>query len=181
MTDPDPDKTLHAASPNSPPIFAITQAICIAKESPCRSKRGVIIYDPCKIFFVSSHNGPPEPFICPGRDRCRGKCSQLAVHAETRALRCVAGIGRRDLELVHVELAPEPILLSASGFDVDRSVIACNGPSCVSCSKEILDAQSIAGIWLYEIAVSPNDGAAWRRYSAVEFHRSSLERCGLPS
>lgn len=166
MTDPDPDKT-HDVLPNSPTNWMVSQAIVVAKESPCRSKRGVVIYDPSGMIVGSGWNSPPEPFGCPGRNRCQGKCGQLAVHAEARALRSVAVIIGRALELVHVELA------------IDGKIIACNGPSCVSCSKEILDARSIAGIWLYEIAAG--GGAAWRRYSAVEFHRIGLERCGLPS
>lgn len=169
MADPDPSKTLHAAPPGSPPSWLITQAILVAKESPCRSRRGVVIYEPSGMIVGSGWNSPPEPFGCPGRDRCRGKCGQLAVHAEARALRSVAVIIGRALDLVHVELA------------LDGKIVACNGPSCVSCSKEILDVRSVAGIWLYEISTTTSDGAAWRRYSAVEFHRISLERCGFPS
>ena len=153
------------AAPSSPPVWVITQALLTARGSPCRSKRGVVIYDPtagtCR---GSGYNGPPAQFGCPGRDRCRGKCGQLAVHAEVRALRSVVGGG--ELDLVHVELAP------------DGRVVACDGPSCWQCSREIVDARFVAGVWLYEVAPG---GAAWRRYSAVEFHCASLERCGLPT
>jgi len=161
-------RTPVPAVPSVPPDWAITRALNEAWCSQCRSKRGVVIYDPTEpapeAIRGSGYNGPPSPFGCPGRDRCRDVCGKLAVHAETRALRSV--IGGRDLDLVHVELAP------------DGRVVACDGPSCWQCSREIVDARAIAGVWLYQVA---ENGAAWHRYSAVEFHRATLERCGLPS
>jgi deoxycytidylate deaminase len=167
MTDIDKkDSATHraATSPSSPPGWVITQALLTAKGSPCRSKRGVVIYDPVTDHALGSgYNGPPELFGCPGRDLCRGKCGKLSIHAEARALREAAGgwPGAVELDLVHVELAP------------DGSVVACDGPSCWQCSREIVEARSISGVWLYQVATV---GAAWHRYGAVEFHLATLKR-----
>lgn len=155
-----------ATLPSSPPGWLVTTALEMARRSPCRSQRGVVIYDPTTgTYRGAGYNGPPAPFECPGRDHCRGFCGQLAVHAEMRALRSVSGASVA-LDLVHVERAP------------DGRVVACSGPSCWQCSREIVDVGFVAGVWLYQVASS---GAAWCRYSAVEFHGATLKSCGLPA
>jgi hypothetical protein len=82
------------------------------------------------------------------------------------------------LELVHVELAS------------DGGVVACDGPSCANCSKHIVDCGFVVGVWLYE-AMRINDALVitgdpvaktmravgeWRRYTAADFHRVTIER-----
>lgn len=169
------------------------------------------------------YNSPPAPFTCPGRARCAGNCGKRCVHAEMRALRAAAGWGwgwvndgilqGRELDLVHVELAsvlqvevdPDGAVSSRrTGDRIEHSlpalvqlrgaVVACDGPSCWQCAREVLDVGFVAGVWLYELPTVAEANAAgvtraddprhaelatWRRYAAEEFHRTTLERCGM--
>lgn len=157
---------------NAPPDWVVAQAVQIAMRSPCRSKRGVVLYSPgsrTSSIVGSGLNSPPPGFPCPGRDRCSGKCKDLAVHAEVRALYSVS-LDNRDyavgLDLVHVEVAS------------DGGMVSCDGPSCASCSKQIVDSGFVSGVWLYQWD-SPGR-ASWRRYEVTDFHRASLGNNGLP-
>lgn len=146
----------------------VLMALDAAAMSPCRSKRGVVLYDPASgAHRGSGYNGPPGG-ACPGRAICAGSCGQRSVHAEIRALR-VADVYRRHtpralLDLVHVELGP------------DRTVVACDGPSCAGCAAQILDVGFVGGVWLYERASTPSQGA-WVRYTAAAFYDLTLARC----
>jgi hypothetical protein len=168
----------------------IRTALTAAALSPCRSKRGVALFDPrTGAHRGSGHNGPPAYQPCPGRAICSGTCGKRSVHAEVRALRdamlvWIPNYGGGEpgaLDLVHVELA------------TDGGVVACSGPSCWQCSREILDVGFVGGVWLYEragcsycesgdIAIEkqcPRGADGWRRYSAEEFHQATLKRCGI--
>jgi len=171
-------------APDSPPDSMIALVLEAARRSPCRSKRGAVVYaTSCGSPIVEGvgFNGPPAGAPCPGREVCAGTCGQRSVHAEVRALR-QSGWPRYGgpSTLVHVELA------SGGG------VLACGGPGCWQCSREILDVGFIGGVWLYEAGVqlltqvlatatpiTVQAGAAWRRYTAEEFHRVTLARCGM--
>lgn len=200
-------------NPPTPPLQTIELALAVAARSPCRSKRGVVIYDRSTGDCLGTgFNGPPSG-ECPGRTVCAGNCGQRSVHAEMRAIRDVE---RRqqplislDLNLIHVELA-------AGG-----NVTACKGPRCWQCASVILDVGFVSSVWLYEktwetcddpngcsycarescreceiaaAGANPRDVCAsghdrhygllladprWRRYSAADFYRGTLERCGM--
>lgn len=129
----------------APPQEIIEATRLSAMRSPCaKSKRGAVA------FTSTSHgpqvigagwNGPPAPFRCDGSRACRDACSSVCVHAEVRAVVDVAlgpVVGRRDLDLVHLKV-------------IGESPVATGKPSCVSCSKLILDMQLVVGwVWLYE-------------------------------
>jgi hypothetical protein len=163
----------------SPDQHMIDRALQIAAQSPCRSKRGVTLYDMrTGAFRGAGFNGPPGG--CPGRAVCAGTCGQRSVHAEVRALREAAVYIRYHppgpYDLIHVELA------------ADGGVVACSGPSCSGCAAQILDVGFVGGVWLYEMSdwlglrIPPPDGKPfWRRYSAEEFNRVTLQRCGVPA
>lgn len=125
-----------------PDQFMIDHALRLAASSTCRSKRGVVLYDVrTGAFRGGGYNGPPGG--CPGREVCAGTCGKRSVHAEMRALRETpvyirTGHPPGPYDLVHVELAP------------DGGVVACDGPSCWQCSREILDVGFVGGVWLYE-------------------------------
>lgn len=203
----------------SPDQFMIDHALRRAALSPCRSKRGVVLYDMrTGAFRGAGFNGPPQG--CPGRAVCAGTCGKRSVHAEVRALR-EAEVYRRNghppgpYDLIHVELA------------ADGGAVGCDGPSCVPCAVQILDVGFVGGVWLYEAVPEDNcphlvemlrtdclycqgelcrwcDAALpgppgtrcdhdvldrhrgipviharWRRYTAEEFHRVTLVRCGM--
>jgi hypothetical protein len=179
------DARLSMLQPQQPPTWAIQLALEAAANSPCRSKRGVVTYyeDPGVdgrpgVVVGTGHNGPPAPLTCPGRARCAGLCGQISVHAELRALRFRPAVGVL-VDLVHVELGP------------DGGVVACDGPRCAQCSREILDVGFVAGVWLYELVRTPDESEqlagsgvfverpTWRRYAAQDFHATTLARLGL--
>ncbi len=178
-----------------PVKLAVDIALREAARSPCRSKRGVVIYttavvlgSPDETFFAlgSGHNGPPAPFSCPGREHCAGNCGQRSVHAEVRALRKVpkgnnmaTALGS-EVELVHVELAVPTVDPTAPPSGTPAvGVKPCGGPSCWQCSREILDAEIVDWVWLFEGGGPMWTDPAWRRYSPVEFHEATLRRCGM--
>lgn len=166
----------------------VKHALKVAARSHCRSKRGVVLFNSSTgAHRGEGHNGPPQPLTCPGREQCAGTCGQRSVHAETRALRDAEGYRRfhesGPFDLVHVELSP-----------TDGGVVACGGPSCWQCAREILDVGFVAGVWLYELptvaeanasGVTRSDDprhadlARWRRYTADEFYRVTLVNCGI--
>jgi deoxycytidylate deaminase len=171
---------------NRPHDIAIQVALDAAAESPCaKSRRGVAAfvedadrdwYDGRRIVAVG-HNGPPAPFMCDGTSACRADCGRRCVHAEMRALRQVVQWPMPErVRLVHVKI------------DGRGELVAGPGPSCWQCSREVLDV-GIAGVWLYELdARGPTTsahveglihGTGWRFYSALDFHRATLEACEI--
>lgn len=167
---------------NQPAQFMIDHALRVAALSPCRSKRGVALFNMATgAFRGHGFNGPPALLGCPGRERCAGTCGQRSVHAEVRALRDAETWRRHHepgpFDLIHVELG------------ADGGVVACDGPSCWQCAREVLDVGFVGGVWLYErvyvevtglgTSAPESFGARWRRYAAEEFYCVTLERCGM--
>lgn len=177
----------------NPPEEFIHEATLVANYSGCKkSKRGVVIFDEDGYTHGSGTNGPPvfdqvstdeQPFQCSGSKQCRASCAQTAVHAEVRALRDVKRndeVGLPKLQLLHVKT-------------VDGELVAGCGPSCVLCSKEILDSGIVKWVWLFEKAFDPDSCdmksrdsrsceierhgviGKWKRYHVVEFHELSLK------
>lgn len=172
----------------TPDTFMIDHALRVAALSPCRSKRGVVLYDlRIGAFRGQGFNGPPQG--CPGRSVCAGTCGKRAVHAEIRALReatkyIASGHPVGPYDLIHVEIA------------ADGGVVACSGPSCPGCAAQILDFGFVGSVWLYEInstcpACQREEGfltlgvhssglgctyavPRWRRYTASEFYETAL-------
>lgn len=164
----------------APAQHLVDAALAAAAVSPCRSKRGVVVFRNGAV-IGSGFNGPPQG--CPGRAVCAGTCGQRSVHAEVRALRSAANRAMCVCDMLHVELAD------------DGDVVACDGPICWQCSREIVDVGFIAGVWLYEAVgvhlleqqlatatpITVQVSARWRRYTAEEFHLATLARCGMAS
>lgn len=165
-----------------PPESLVALALKVAASSPCRSKRGVVLFNErTGERRGEGFNGPPTPLTCPGRERCAGTCGKRSVHAEVRALRDAAWQRQRFdslelFDLLHVELG------------ADGGVVACDGPSCWQCAREILDVGFVSGVWLYERAINVgivsgvidrSGPERWVRYTAADFYRKSLENCGV--
>lgn len=156
-----------------PDQYMIDSALREAAKSPCRSKRGVVLFNMTTgAFRGSGHNGPPAMLPCPGREKCAGNCGKRSVHAEVRALRDAEVYGRHhdlsDIDRIHVEL-------------VDGGVKPCGGSSCWQCAREILDVGFVKGVWLYE-RMPQDDGSElklWNRYSAERFYATTLRNCGM--
>lgn len=140
-----------------PPWIRIAQAIGAAALSPCaKSKRGVAIWRGDSTLVVR-HNRPPPGFACDGGATCREHCGKLCVHAEQAALlHCTDAAGA---EMLHIKV-------------VDGRAVSSGPPSCWQCSRLILAAR-VSGVWLLH-------ETGWRRYEPHEFHRLTLEQCGLP-
>jgi len=177
----------------APPSFAIEAAESVAAESPCQKRKvGISIYvsawslpggrevvEPGAI--ASGFNGPPDPGVCDGSTLCRRDCAKRCVHAETRAI--------AEVDTVHPEYLYEPhrVRLVHVKLDDSGKIMPCDGPSCVDCSKIILD-RGLGGIWLYELGefVPPTRPEMfsrmpprWVYYPAAEFHRVTCQRTGV--
>lgn len=151
-----------------PPQHVIDAAVEAGSWSPCaKSKRGVAIYrtiltmqDPVGQVVSIGHNAQPRGFGCDGSDECRTNCGKLCEHAEASALRRTREpVVFNELDMLHAKV-------------VDGALVPSGPPSCWQCSKAILADRRIGGVWLFH-----EDG--WRRYTAVEFHRLTLETCEL--
>ena len=136
---------------SEPPKHIVELAIEVAGLSPCRSKRGSVIFAAGDV-IAHGHNHKPSGFECDGSAACKATCRAEAVHAEQVAL-LQAGHAARGAEMLHVKA-------------VDGQLVPSGGPSCVQCSKLGLYA-GVAGIWLYH-------EQGWRWYDAAEWHRLSL-------
>lgn len=150
MTDPE-----TIASPQSliaPPAHVVSFAVEVSGFSPCRSKRGVVLFRGADI-LGHGYNYKPRGFDCDGSEVCKATCRVEAIHAEQATL---LSFGRKaaGADMVHVK-------------SVDGQLVASGGPSCVQCSKLWL-AAGVSGFWLYH-------AEGWRRYEMAEFHRLSLD------
>ena len=76
--------------------WALEKAVEAAKNSNCKSQRGVILWHRENGSFTHGWNAPPKPFICDGSDKCRANCPKTAVHAEQAALMNAITYGMRE-------------------------------------------------------------------------------------
>lgn len=136
----------------SPNDAYIELAVKTAMRSPCRSKRGVVIWDEDGI-VTFAFNRPPIPFICDGSAACKATCSRTAVHAEQSAL----------LSLIPARPSHNPEMLHVKA--VDDKLVVSGPPSCLECAKLILHT-GIKAMWLFH-------ESGWRRYPADEFYARS--------
>ena len=139
------------AERQQPHQYFVDLAIQVSTWSPCRSKRGCVIFSGDDV-VTHGHNYKPQGFECDGSATCKATCRLEAIHAEQHAL-LYAGIQARGAEMLHVK-------------SVDGKLVPSGGPSCPQCSKLAL-AAGIRAMWLYH-----TDG--WRRYETAEWHRLSL-------
>lgn len=138
----------------APPEWFVEYARAEATNSPCQSKRGVVIWNAEKDCLVSlGHNRLPPGFTCHGEDLCRQSCSREAVHAEQWALLKPSHSSVIGCTMLHVKV-------------VDKAIVPSGPPSCVQCSKLAL-AAGISFFWLYHA-----DG--WKRYEMLDFHEQSI-------
>lgn len=134
----------------TPPRHIVDLAIEVSTWSPCRSKRGVVIFSGDDV-LSHGHNSKPSGFECDGSEACKATCRREAVHAEQRALLNLRSPA--TCEMLHVKT-------------VDGALVPSGGPSCVECSK-LLVAARVTAAWLYH-------EHGWQRYVMAEFHRLSL-------
>lgn len=142
----------------APPSHVIDLAVEVSGWSPCRSKRGVVIFSEGDV-ISHGYNYKPRGFDCDGSDTCKATCRREAVHAEQQAL-LSAGNRARASQMLHVKT-------------VGGKLVPSGGPSCVECSK-LARAAGIAWFWLYH-------DTGWRRYEMAEFHVLSIAAAALPS
>lgn len=138
--------------PLLPPQAIVDLAIQVSGWSPCRSKRGVVVFSGLHV-ISHGYNHKPRGFDCDYTLACKATCRVEAIHGEQQAL-MLAGPQASGAEMLHVKT-------------IDGALVVSGGPSCVQCSKLVV-ACRVAWFWLYEA-----DG--WRRYRPHEFHRLSLE------
>ena len=149
--------------------FAEAAAAC----SPCaKSKRGVVAWQLDTLAYLEcAYNRPPRGYACSRDPACKATCGQTAIHAEQALLASLGMLGMTIrtgdigmVDLLHVKIGP------------NGRVIPGGGPSCVQCSKAILDGGLVAGMWLYEAGavITGITTGSWRRYPADAFHRATL-------
>ena len=78
--------------------YLIQYAVEQSMLSPCRSKRGVVIFNGPDVVSMG-YNQKPRGFECDGSDRCKSTCRNEAIHAEQVAL-LAAGTKARGCDLV---------------------------------------------------------------------------------
>lgn len=193
-----------------PSAHAVRSAIDIARMSPCaKSQRGAVLFvsrgHRTEIVAYDNNHQPP-PFACTKSPACFEHCGMLCLHAEQAALLALGaheieaehdgrdGYGRRDMSMLHIKV-------------VDGQPVAGGPPSCLQCSRLIVDSD-IEGIWLYQelhpdvvaaqrafqrekqrdlLATRNKDayeleGAhpspVWVFWCREEFHRETMRNCG---
>lgn len=139
-----------------PPPHIINTAIYAACKSPCTSRRGVVIWGAGGEVISIGYNHQPAGLTCTGMEGCRATCRYTAVHAEQHALLRMGHLSVSAPQLLHIRML----------LDMDIPVIS-TGPSCVECSKLILDC-GIRTVWLLEFT-------GWHAYTAEEFHTTSVQ------
>lgn len=161
-----------------PPAAIISTAVGSARMSPCaKTKRGAVAYldyhmdGTITTIIGTGFNGPPDPIECLANDDCRRDCGKRCGHAEERALREASRSPRQraSIVLLHVKIEHGELVAGA-------------GPGCWQCSREMLDAKTVHGIWLFQTGESR--GAAgkpdsWRYWEAEEFHRETCRAVGI--
>ncbi len=106
---------------------AFEAAIGVSMLSPCRSKRGAVVFGKSGI-VSTGYNHPPQQMVCDRSDRCKKTCGRTAIHAEQHAIIEVIGGGDlSDSGIMHVKT-------------VDGQPVGSGPPSCLECSKLILEA-----------------------------------------
>lgn len=153
--------------------WVVERAVEVAMQSPCLSKRGVVVWFDGN-FISSGFNHQPAPFICDGSERCKRDCGKTAIHAEQMAILHGNPTLLRGASMLHVKAK-------------DGLPCASMAPSCLQCSKLIL-ASGIAWMHLAHDPCGQKLGAetvgtvrGWksdggigdleiRRYSAARFH-----------
>lgn len=186
----------------APPEFALRMALTMARLGPCqKSRRGAALYrsvapDRWKHYAIpvagagagagAGFNGPPilmtsaheQPLWarCDGSEACRRDCRRRCMHAEARALLSLPldddRITASHLQMVHVKVPP----VGEGVLDAYPQGMPTSGPSCIECSKLMLDA-GIGGIWMLE--GSPGISWTWRYYTTEECHRASVAASGV--
>lgn len=135
----------------NPPPNIVDLAVAEAVRSPCRSKRGAVIFLG-EIPLAAGFNYKPD---CDGSAQCKATCGKEAVHAEQSALLSLPwGTDSRGLVILHVKV-------------IDGKPVPGGPPSCVQCSKLIRHVD-LDWVWLLH-------ESGWWRYGAEEFHRLSVE------
>ncbi len=134
-------------------------AVLAARQGPCaKSKRGVVLVSAYPLIGEARgliqnsgfFNGPPAPFVCSGTAECAKACGQISVHAEARAVDWLRDC-RRRAALVHVKIDSEIV-------DLDKKTLVAGGPpSCVTCSRAMLESGAVTDVFLYQANRSWNE------------------------
>lgn len=118
----------------------VDEAVHVAMNSPCRSKRGVVISSKDGRLIASGFNHQPFPFQCDSSERCKRNCGKTAIHAEQSAI-LAAHESLTNSWMLHVKAK-------------QGKPCASMAPSCLECSKLIL-VSGIAWMHLLHDPVAP--------------------------
>lgn len=157
----------------------VDEAVRMAMQSPCLSKRGVVISSEDGNLISSGFNHQPYPFQCDGSERCKRNCGKTAIHAEQNAI-LAARKSVKYAWMLHVKAK-------------QGKPCASMAPSCLECSKLVLTSGIAWMLLLHDPVAQMLPGAVVdgeaegflsdgklgmlqiRRYSAVHFHYLTAE------
>jgi hypothetical protein len=139
-------------------------ATALSKQVDVALARETVLDDRFDIAILAhGTNYKPAPHRCDGTQACQDTCATTCIHAEDAAI--------RSLGIRH---APALLLDEPLGFHIIHVKVMADGslaprgePSCVACSKTILDTKAIGVVWL-----AGCDGV--RPYTSLDFHEASL-------
>lgn len=136
----------------------VRRLVDAAARSRCKkSQRGAILVTRDRLDVFTGANWPAAG-ECNDSDLCRMDCSKICVHAEQVALLSAGRADVRGADVYHLKV-------------VDGEPVHSGTPSCVECSKLMLQA-GVANVWLYTVN-------GWVSWTAEEFHRATLRKCML--
>lgn len=153
----------------------VDEAVREANKSLCLSKRGVVIVDRAGTLLAKGHNHQPFPFQCNGSEQCKRTCGKTAVHAEQSAILAAHMVFPPGTSMLHVKA-------------IDGKPVASMAPSCLECSKLILEsgigwmhllhdpsAQMLPGATVAGTVDGKDGSLQIRCYSAQHFHWLTAE------
>ncbi len=149
----------------------IDEMIKEGSRGPCaKSKRVSAIiscsletYDGISSYpYIIATNTPPGKFVCLNNEACKANCNKVCVHAEENVI--LKAFQYRTIEVaggacLHLKI-------------VDGKPVPSGKPSCVYCSRKILQS-GLKYMFLFH-------ETGWCRYTAEEFHEHTLRNLELP-
>lgn len=125
-------------------LRVIPQVIDEARRSLCaKDRRGAGVWHRNYDHLSLGNNSPPTPFRCDAEERALLRYLSAAGN----------GLGRTGMDVLHLRV-------------VDGEPVPSGPPSCITCSRTILEAKA-ARVWLWH-----EEG--WTMYAADDFHVRSL-------
>jgi hypothetical protein len=110
---------------DQPSDEVIGRAIEQSTLSPCRSKRGVVIFNGPVYVRSVGYNFKPRPFACDGSEACKATCRTSAIHAEQMAIFNAGSRLCYGCDLLHVKTVDGALVPSGGDYTSGYPGYAC--------------------------------------------------------